>query len=163
MDSRSLICWSIPPLTTKVGLNSPQYLINLHMDHYGSNFKLSRMSNTPPSKEPTSSSAQHTHNQANDDQERSLLAHATVRQVSAHVPCRAPRRAYTHNEHHVHAPEPHAPVAAKVSFDSICCAQESKRLRSTLHAERTTPTTIPLMLSTSLCVKGLTQGWWDGL
>ena len=44
-----------------------------------------------------------------------------------------------------------------------CNALESKRLRFTLHAERTTPTTIPLTLSSSLHVKGLTQGWWDGL
>jgi hypothetical protein len=33
MDSRSLIRWSIPPLTTKVGLNSPQYLINSSHHH----------------------------------------------------------------------------------------------------------------------------------
>ena len=110
-----------------------------------------------------SSSAQHTHNQANDDQERSLLAHATVRPVSAHVPCHAPRRAYMSNEPHVCAPSPHMPVAMKVGFDTICNALESKRLKSTLHAEQTTPTTIPLTLSSLLRVKGLTQGWWDGL
>ena len=130
MDSRSLICWSIPPLTTKVGLNSPQYLINLHMGHYGPNSKLGQMSHTPPSKEPMSSLAQHTHNRANDDQERSLLAHATVRIVPAHVPCRAPRRAYTRNEPHVRAPGPHTPVAAKVGSDTIRNAPESKWLRS---------------------------------
>ena len=111
----------------------------------------------PPSKEPTSSSAQHTHNRANDDQERSLLAHATVRPMPAHVPCRAPHRAYTRNEPHVRAPGPHAPVAAKVGSDTICNALESKRLRSTLNAEQTTPTTIPLTLSSSLRVKGLTR------
>ena len=33
-----------PPLTTKVGLNSPRYLINMYMGHYGPNFKLGRMS-----------------------------------------------------------------------------------------------------------------------
>ena len=44
MDSRNLICWSILPLTTKMGLNSPQYHINLHMGHYGPNSKLGRMS-----------------------------------------------------------------------------------------------------------------------
>ena len=118
IDSRSLICWSIPPLTTKVGLNSPQYLINMHMGHYGPNSKLGRMSHTPPSKEPTSSSAQHTHNRANNDQERSLLAHATVHPVPAHVPCHAPRRAYTRNEPHVCAPGLHASVAVKVGFDT---------------------------------------------
>ena len=155
MDSRSLICWSVPPLTR---LNSPQYLINLHMGHYGPNSKLGRMSHTPPSKEPTSSSAQHTHNRENDDQERSLLAHTTIRLVSAHVPCRAPRRAYTRNEPHVRAPDPHAPMAVKVGSGTICNAPKSKRLRSTLHAERTTPTTIPLTLSSSLHVKGLTRG-----
>ena len=32
-----------------------------------------------------------------------------------------------------------------------------------LHAEQTTPTTIPLMLSSSLHVKGLTRGWWNEL
>ena len=158
MDSISLICWSIPPLTTKVGLNFPQYLINIHMGLYGPNSKLGRMSHTPPSKEPTSSSAQHNHNGANDDQEHSLLAHTTMRLVPTHVPCHATRRAYMHNEPHVHAPSSHAPVATKVGSDTICNAQESKRLRSTLHAERTTPTTIPLTLSSSLRIKGLTQG-----
>ena len=96
--SKEPICWSVPHLTIKVGLNSPQYLINLHMGHYGPNSKLGRMSHTASSKEPTSSLAQHTHNRANDDQECSLFAHATVRPVPAHVPCRAPRRAYTRNE-----------------------------------------------------------------
>ena len=162
MDSRSFICWSIPPLTTKVGLNSPQYLINLYMGHYGLNSKLGQMSHTPPSKAPTSSSAQHTHNRANNDQERSLSAHATMRPVPAHVPCHAPRRAYTRNEPHVCTPDLHAPVATKVGSNTICNALESKRLRSTLHTERTTPTTIPLMLLSSLHVKGLTRGWWDG-
>ena len=135
MDSRSLICWSISPLTTKVELNSPQYLINMHMGHYGPNSKLGWMSHTPPSKEPTSSSAQHTHNRTNDDQECSLLAHATVRLVPAHVPCRAPCRAYMRNEPHVRAPGPHAPMAAKVCSDTICNTPESKWLRSTLHVE----------------------------
>ena len=163
MDSKSLIYWSIPPLTTKVGLNSPQYLINLHTGHYGPNSKLGRMSHTPPSKEPTSSLAQHTHNRANDDQEHSLLAYATVCPVPAHVPCHAPHRAYMRNEPHVRAPGPHAPVAAKVGSDTICNAPKSKQLKSTLHAEQTTPTTIPLTLSSSLRAKGLTRGWWDGL
>ena len=105
------------------------------MGHYGPNSKLGRMSHTPPSKEPTSSSAQHTHNRANDDQERSLLAHATVRPVLAHVPCRAPHRAYTRNEPHVRAPGPHAPMATKVGSDTTCNTLESKWLRFTLHAE----------------------------
>ena len=135
----------------------------MHMGHYGSNFKLGQMSHTPPSKEPMSSLAQHTHNRANDDQERSLLAQATVRPMQAHVPRRAPSRAYTRDKPQVHAPGPHAPVAAKVGSDTICNALESKQLRSTLHAERTTPTTIPLTLLSSLHVKGLIQGWWDGL
>jgi hypothetical protein len=119
----------------------------------------------PSSKEPTSSTAQHTHNRTNDNQERSLLAHATVRPVPTHVPCCAPHRAYTCNEPHVrtlnpHTPiaakvssvpaphraytrnEPyvrtlnlHAPIVAKVSSDTICNALESKRLRSTLQAK----------------------------
>ena len=38
-----------------------------------------------------------------------------------------------------------------------CNVLESKRLRSTRHAERTTPTTIPLTLLFSLRVKGLTR------
>ena len=126
------------------------------MGHYGPNSKLGQMSHTPPSKEPTSSSAQHTHNWANDDQERSLLAHATVHPVPAHVPCHAPHRAYTRNEPHVCTPAPHTPVAMKVGSDTICNALESKWLRYTLHIERTTPTTIPLTLSSSLRVKGLT-------
>jgi hypothetical protein len=42
--------------------------------------------------------AQHTHNQAIDNQERSLLAHMTVRLVLAHVLRRALYRAYTRNE-----------------------------------------------------------------
>ena len=60
-----------------------------------------------------------------------------------------PRRAYTRNEPHVHTPDPHAFVAAKVgsdticnaleskglSPDTICNAPESKGLRSTLHDE----------------------------
>ena len=59
---------------------------------------------------------------------------------------------------HVRAPDPHEPVAAKVGSDTICNAPESKRLRFALHAEQTTPTTIPLTLSSSLRVKGLTWG-----
>ena len=137
----------------------------MHMSYYGPNFKLGepRCHIHPPPKGPTSSSAQHTHNQANDDQERSVLAHTTVRPVPAHVPCHAPRRAYTCNEPHVRTPDPHAPLATKVGSDTICNALESKQLRSTLHAEQTTPTTIPLTLLSSLRIKGLTQGWWDGL
>jgi hypothetical protein len=162
MNSRSLIYWSIPPLTTKVGLNSPQYFINMCMGHHRPNFKLGWMWHTPPSKKPTSSSAQHTHNRANDNQELSLLAHATVRPVPAHVPRRAPRRAYTHNEPHVRAPDSHAPVATKVGSDIICNTPKSKWLKFTLRAERTTPTTISLTLLFSLRVKGLTRGWWDG-
>ena len=77
----------------------------------------------------------HTHNRANDDQECSLLAQATVCPVSAHVPRRAPRRAYTHNEPHVRALDPHAPVVAKVGSNTICNASESKQLKSTLHTE----------------------------
>jgi hypothetical protein len=74
------------------------------------------MSHTPTSKGPTSSSAQHTDNRANDDQKGSLLAHTTMRPVPTHVPCSAPYRAYTRNEPHVCAPNPHAPVATKVGL-----------------------------------------------
>ena len=112
------------------------------------------------SKDPTSSLAQHKPaTRANNNQECSLLAHATVRPVPTHVPCHAPRRAYTRDEPHVRAPGPHMPMAAKVGSDTICNALEAKQLKSTLHAEQTTPTTIPLTLSSSLHVKGLTQGW----
>jgi hypothetical protein len=83
MHSRSLTCWSIPHLTIKVGLNSPQYLINKHMGTIGQIPNWAGYHIHPPLKEPTSSSAQHTHNQTNDDQERSLLAHAAVCPVSA--------------------------------------------------------------------------------
>jgi hypothetical protein len=39
-----MVGWTLSsPLTTKVRLNSPQYLINLHMDHYGPNSKLGQM------------------------------------------------------------------------------------------------------------------------
>jgi hypothetical protein len=103
----------------------------------------------------------YTHNRANNDQERSLLAHTTVHPVQAHVPCNAPYRAYTCNEPHVHAPDPHVLVAVKVGSNTICNAPESKRLRSTLHAERITPITILLMLSSSVHEKGLIRGWWD--
>jgi hypothetical protein len=44
MDSRSLIYWSIPPLTTKARLNSPQYLINLHTGYCGPNCRMSHHS-----------------------------------------------------------------------------------------------------------------------
>jgi hypothetical protein len=70
---------------------------------------------------------------------------------------------YTSNKPHVSTPDPHAPVAAKVSSDIICNTLESKQFRSTLHVERTTPTTIPLTISSSLRVKELTQRWWDRL
>jgi hypothetical protein len=93
----------------------------------------------------------------------SLLAHATMHLVLAHVPCRAARRADMHNEPHVYAPDPHVSMAAKVGSDTICNALKTKWLRFILHAERTTPTTIPLMLLSSLRVKGLTRKWWDGL
>ena len=141
MDSRSLICWYIPPLTTKVGLNSLQYLINLHMGHYVPNSKLCRMSHTPPSKEPTSSSAQHTHNWANDDQECSPVAHMTVRPMPAHVPCRAPigpTRAMNPMSAHQTRTRLWPQRLALIPF---CNAPESKLLRPTLHVERTTPTT----------------------
>jgi hypothetical protein len=65
-------------------------------------------------------------------QERFFLAHATVRLVTAHVTCRAPHMAYTRNEPHARAPNLHAPVVAKVKFDTIYNALKSKRLRSTL-------------------------------
>jgi hypothetical protein len=146
-----------------MGLNSSQLSHNMHMDHHGPNSKLGRVWHTTPSKDLMSSSAQHTHNRANDDQKRSLLAHTTVHPVPTHVPRRAPRRAYMHNEPHVCAPDQHAPVATKVSSGTFVTPSESKRLRSTLHAERTTPTIIPLMFSSSLRVQGLTRGWLDGL
>jgi hypothetical protein len=163
MNSRSLICWSIPPLTTKVGLNSPQYLINLHMDHYEPNSKLCQMWHTPPQR----NRRPHRLNTPTTGQTttRNVPSEHTRPCVQCRHMCHAvqPRRAYTHNEHHVHTPNPHAPVATKVGSDTICNAPESKRLRSTLYAEWTTPTTIPLMLSSSLCVKGLTRWWWDEL
>ena len=42
----------------------------------------------------------------------------TVRLVPAQVSCRAPRRAYSLNEPHVRAPDPHTPMAAKVGSDT---------------------------------------------
>jgi hypothetical protein len=127
----------------------------MHLGHYRPNFKWGRMWHTPPpSKDPTSSSVQHTHKRTKDNHKRSFLAHVTVRPVSAHVPCHEPRRSYTRIEPHVRAPNPH--VAAKVGSDTICNALESKWLKSTLHAEWTIPTTIPLTPSSSLRVKGLT-------
>ena len=72
------------------------------------------------SKDPTSSLAQHKPaTRANNNQECSLLAHAALRPVPTHVPCRAPRRAYMCNEPHVHTPGPHTPVATKVGSDTI--------------------------------------------
>jgi hypothetical protein len=68
----------------------------------------------------------------------------------------------TSKEPHIRAHDTHAPVAAKVGSDTTCNALESRWLRSTLHAEWTTPTTIPLTLSSSH-IRGLTRGWWDGL
>ena len=51
-------------------------------------------------------------------------------------------------------------VLEDIQFGILDCnAPESKRLRSTLRAERTTPTTIPLMLSSLLHVKALTRGY----
>jgi hypothetical protein len=81
-----------------------------------------------PSKCLTSSSAQRTHNRANDDQISSLLPHATVHPMLAHVSCRAPRRAYTHSEPHVRATDQDVPVAVKVGSGTICNAPVSKRL-----------------------------------
>jgi hypothetical protein len=55
----------------------------------------------PPQRTRRPRRAQHTHNQANDNQERFLLAHAAVHLVPTHVPRRALCRAYTRNEPHV--------------------------------------------------------------
>jgi hypothetical protein len=79
----------------------------------------------PPQKELTPRRPNTSTNRANDDQERSLLAHATVCLESAHVPCRAPRRAYTRKKPHIRTPDSHAPVAMKVGSDTICNAPQS--------------------------------------
>jgi hypothetical protein len=162
MDSRSLICCFIPPLTTKVRINSLQYLIIMQWATVGQIPNWVECDIHPP-KEPMSSSAQHTHIWANDDQEHSLLAHATVCPVPAHVPCRASHRAYTLNEPHVRSPDPHAPVATKVGSDTICNAPESKRLRSTLHAERTTTYHQPTYVFVLALRRRINLGWWDEL
>jgi len=69
------------------------------------------------------------------------------------IPCN-----YAHNESHVSAPDLHMSVAMNVDFSTIYNSPESKQLRSTLHDEKATPTTIPRMLSSSLGVgdSGLT-------
>jgi hypothetical protein len=50
MDSRNLICWSNSLLTTKVVLNPPHYLINMHMGHYGTNSKLAFLCHEDPNR-----------------------------------------------------------------------------------------------------------------
>jgi hypothetical protein len=152
-----------PTLNNQGGTKLSTISHNIHMGHYGPNSKLGQVWHTPPSKNPMSSSGPTYPQSGNDNQERSLLAHATVHPVPAHVPRRALRRAYTRNEPHVQPLAHTCPWLRRSALIPFCNAPESKRLWSTLHAEWTTPTTIPLTLSSSLHVKGLTWGWWDGL
>ena len=102
---------------------------------------------------PMSSSAQQTHNQANDDQEHSLLAHVTIRPMSVHVsrcaPCRALHAQWTPCQ---------CLWLRRSALVPFVTPLESKWLKSTLHVEQPTPTTIPLTLSSSLHIKGLPRG-----
>jgi hypothetical protein len=152
------------------------------MGHHELNFKLGRVWHTPPLKDPTSSSTQHTHKPDkwwpgtrraytyNEPRVHASDPHAPVEaNVGFDTICNASKSKrfrstlHAYNEPYIHAFDPHAPVEAKVSSDTICNTSESKLLRSTLHAERTTSITIPLTLSSSHRIKELTRGWWDRL
>jgi hypothetical protein len=152
-----------PTLNNQGGTKLSIISHNIHMGHYRPNFKLGRVWHTPPQRTRRPHRAQHTHNQANDNQERFLLAHATVRLVLAHVPRRALRRAYTCNEPHVQplartrlwsrrsALIPFVTPQSPNGSDPLCTLNEPQHI------------SIPLTLSSLLRVKGLTRGWWDGL
>jgi hypothetical protein len=124
-----------PTLNNQGGTKLSTISHNIHMATMGQISNWAGCDIHPPQRTRRPRQAQHTHNQANDNQERSLLAYVTMRTVLAHVPRHALHRAYMCNEPHVQ------PLARKRSWlrrsalIPFCNAPESKRLRSTLHAE----------------------------